>query len=101
MEILTGNELFSGATVYLDAEGHWGDQLQLARVFGPEDLAARDAAIAASKATERIVSIEVEKVSIGDAIIVPNRLRERIRATGSTAPVFSRQTLGDGDHVSI
>ena len=35
MDILTGNELRSGATVYLDKSGRWSEDLQAARLFGP------------------------------------------------------------------
>ncbi len=101
MEILTGNELASGATVYLDARGHWVEDLQAARVFGPDEAGERDDAIARTKATLRILSLEIETVAVTGGRIVPERLRERIRANGSTAPVFERQHLGDADHVSI
>lgn len=101
MEILTGNELTSGATVYLDAEGRWVEDLQAARVFGNDEAEAKDAALAATKATGRIVSLEVEDVNIVEGKIVPVRLRERIRAAGPTAPVFDRQHLGEDGHVSI
>jgi hypothetical protein len=101
MDILTGNELTSGATVYLDRNGAWVENLQAARLFDKDAAEARDAAIAASKATGRIVSIEIEQVSLVDGEIVPTRLRERIRAAGPTAPVFERQHLGEDGHVSI
>jgi len=101
MEILTGNELISGATVYLDAEGRWVEGLQNARLFAADDAEARDAAIAATKKTLRIISLETEKVSVVDGAIVPDRLRERIRAKGPTAPVFDRQHLYEDGHVSI
>jgi hypothetical protein len=101
VEILTGNELTSGATVYLAPNGEWQEELQLARVFGADDAAARDDAIAKTKATMRILSLEVENVAMSGGRIVPQRLRERIRATGSTAPVFERQHLDKDGHVSI
>lgn len=101
MEILTGNELLSGATVYLDKGGHWVEDLQAARLFGPADAEAKDAAIAATKATMRINSLEVETVEVVDGTIVPDRLREKIRAAGPTAPVFDRQHLGEDGNVSI
>ena len=101
MEILTGNELTSGATVYLDGHGHWVEDLNAARLFGPDEAEARDAAIAATKATLRILSLETEKVAVVNGKIVPDRLRERIRAAGSTAPVFDRQHLDEDGHVSI
>lgn len=101
MEILTGNELLSGATVYLDRGGNWVEELQAARVFAKDESEARDTAIAASKQTLRIVSIEIETVKLVDSLIVPDRIRERIRAEGPTAPRFDRQHLDEDGHVSI
>lgn len=101
MEILTGNELLSGATVYLDRDGIWVEDLQQARLFGPEDKDAKEAAIAATKATMRINSLEIETVEVVEGVLVPDRLREKIRAEGPTAPVFERQHLGEDGHVSI
>lgn len=101
MEILTGNELISGATVYLNREGEWVEDLQQARTFGKDEAEARDAAIAATKATMRINSLEIETVTVADGVIRPDRIRERIRAEGPTAPRFDRQHLGEDGHVSI
>lgn len=101
MEILTGNELMSGATVYLDRDGNWVEELQKARVFLKEEAEARDAAIAATKKTLRINSIEIETVTLRDGSIYPDRIRERIRAEGPTAPRFDRQHLDKDGHVSI
>ncbi len=101
MDILTGNELMSGATVYLDRTGNWVEELQQARVFLKEEAEARDAAVAATKKTMRINSLEVETVTLRDGVIIPDRLRETIRAEGPTAPRFDRQHLGKDDHVSI
>ena len=101
MEILTGNELMSGATVYLDRAGNWVEDLQQSRVFQKDEVEARDAAIAASKKTGRINSIEIETVKVAAGTIVPDRIRERIRAEGPTAPRFDRQHLDEDGHVSI
>ncbi|MEO6012972.1 MAG: DUF2849 domain-containing protein [Devosia sp.] len=101
MEILTGNELMSGATVYLDRDGHWVEELQKSRVFLKEEAEARDAAIAATKKTMRINSLEIETVTLRDGEIHPDRIRERIRAEGPTAPRFDRQHLDKDGHVSI
>ncbi len=101
MEILTGNELMSGATVYLDREGRWVEELQHARVFNNDEVEARDAAIAATKKTLRVVSLEIETVTLSDGAIYPDRIRERIRAEGPTAPRFDRQHLDEDGHVSI
>ena len=101
MEILTGNELMSGATVYLDRQGNWVEELQQARVFLAEELEAKEAAIAATKRTGRINSLEVEIVKLAGGVIQPTRLREFIRAEGPTAPRFDRQHLDEDGHVSI
>ena len=101
MDILTGNELMSGATVYLDRDGSWVEDLQQARVFLKEEAEGRDAAIAATKKTLRINSLEIETVTLRDGLIHPDRIRERIRADGPTAPRFDRQHLDRDGHVSI
>ena len=107
MEILTGNELVSGATVYLDAHNRWVEDLQAARLFAKEEAAERDAAVIATKGTGRILSLEIEEVTQDGGRIVPKRLRERIRAAGPTAPltlngeIYDRQHLGEDGHVSI
>ena len=101
MEILTGNELTSGATVYLDRDGHWQEELQKARVFLKEEAEGRDAAIAATKKTMRINSLEIETVALRDGMIIPDRIREIIRAEGPTAPRMDRQHLDKDGHVSI
>ena len=101
MEILTGNELMSGATVYLDRDVNWVEDLQRARVFLKEEAEARDAAIAATKKTMGINSLEIETVTLRDGMLHPDRLREVIRAEGPTAPRFDRQHLDKDGHVSI
>jgi hypothetical protein len=91
----------SGATVYLDRDGLWQEELQNARVFLREEAEARDAAIAATKKTMRINSLEIETVTLREGVIYPDRIRERIRAEGPTAPRFDRQHLDKDGHVSI
>lgn len=106
MEILAGNELTSGTAVYLDRHGNWGESLQAARMFGKDEAEARDGAIAASKATGRIVGIEIEEVEDLNGHLIPKRMRERIRAAGPTTmawngKTFGRQHLDEDGHVSI
>jgi hypothetical protein len=107
MEILTGNELTSGGTVYLDTNNNWVEDLQAARLFGKDETAERDAALAATKGTGRVISLEIEEVTLQGDTVVPKRLRERIRAAGPTAPltlngeIYDRQHLGEDGHVSI
>lgn len=107
MDILVGNELTSGAAVYLDRYNNWVEDLHSARTFSKDEAEARDAAIAASKATLRIVGIEIETVQVVDGRLVPDRMREKIRAKGPTTKsiadgeVFDRQHLNEDGHVSI
>ncbi|WP_375451954.1 DUF2849 domain-containing protein [uncultured Devosia sp.] len=106
MDILVGNELTSGAAVYLDNHGNWVESLQAARLFGKDDAVARDAAIAATKSTGRIVGVEIEDVDDLGGHVVPKRLRERIRSVGPTTTAwngeaFDRQHLDEDGHVSI
>lgn len=101
MKILTGNELLSGAAVYLDDKGNWVGDLQAARVFDKDEAEALEAAMAATKATGRVISLESEDVQLTDGGIYPTRIRERIRAEGPTAPRFERQTLAEDEYVSI
>ncbi|WP_157970072.1 DUF2849 domain-containing protein [Pelagibacterium sediminicola] len=100
-KILTGNELLSGAAVYLDGHGRWIEELQSARVFGADEGGALEAAVGASKATGRIVSVETEDVEMRGGAIYPLRVRERIRAEGPSAPRVGRQHLAEDEHVSI
>ena len=101
MEIVTGNELKSGATVYYYADGRWDVDIDQASVFGPEESERRDEVLAKAKATGRLVSLEVEQVSVEGGRVVAQRLRERIRAEGPTAPRMKPQMLEEGDHVSV
>src|SRR3569832_1821105 len=98
VDILTGNELISGATVYLSKTGEWVEDLQQARVFLKEEADARAAAVAATKKTMRINSLEIETVQLRDGTIYPDRIRERIRAEGPAAPRGGRRRRGRGDH---
>ena len=101
MDVITANELLSGAVVYLGADGVWHADIAKARLFAADEAEARDAAVALAKMNMRLVGVETEKVAVSEGQIVPNRLRERIRAAGPTAPYGpERQDLGD-DHVSL
>lgn len=101
MDIITANELMSGATVYYYADGNWDVEIDRARVFSETETEQRDAILAQGKATGRLVSLETEQVSVVDGKVVAQRLRERIRAEGPTAPRMGPQELEEGDHVSL
>lgn len=102
MDIITANELVSGATVYVNSDGRWIMDIDKARVFKNGEAEARDAVVVAANATGRLISVEIEKVAVLDGKVVANRLRERIRADGPTAPYGpERQELGEDGHVSL
>lgn len=103
MDVVTANELLSGAVVYLTARGAWEMDIDKARLFGPEEAEERDALIAKAKRHGHLVGIEAEKVKLVDGRVVADRLRERIRAEGPTAPYGpERQTIEEADeHVSL
>jgi len=100
-EILTANALVSGATVYLTAEGSWVENIDRARVFGPDEADERDHLIDKARADHRLIGIEIERAAQADGKVVAERLRERIRAEGPTSPRQSPQTLSEDDHVSL
>ncbi|WP_127143294.1 DUF2849 domain-containing protein [Pelagibacterium montanilacus] len=100
-QVLTANELLSGAVVYLGADGAWVENLQGARQFDKDDAHALEAARVAASSTGRLISLEVEDVVLEDGALVPARTRARIRAGGPTAPRFERQHLAEDEHVSI
>lgn len=102
MDVLTGNELVSGAVVYLDDNGEWQSDINRARLFEAEQTETREALVEAARATGRLLNLEFEKVEVVDGKVVAKRLRERIRAEGPTAPYGpERQELGEDGHVSL
>jgi Protein of unknown function (DUF2849) len=102
VEIITANELVSGAVVYLDESGRWVSGIGKARLFSKDEADVRDRLVAAAKANGRLVGVEIEKVSVSGGIPVGERLRTRIRSDGATAPYGpQRQNLGEDDHVSL
>ena len=102
MEILTANELISGAVVYLAQSGRWQPDINKARVFNAGEAAVRDKIIADASAADRLIGIETEKVTVTGGAVVAVRLRERIRAAGPTAPYGpERQHIEEDGHVSL
>ena len=98
MEILTGNELLSGASGYLGKDDVWVEDLQAARLFSKEQVAERDAALAATKATGRVISLEIEEVEQVNGTIVPtpvsvSRMEPRPAHPGRPAFSTMRQAI--------
>jgi hypothetical protein len=100
-EIITANELISGATVYLAANGKWVETIDQARLFGPNEIGERDRQLDVAKSNNRLVGVEIETAEIDNGKIIADRLRERIRSEGPTAPRQPRQSLGGDDNVPV
>ena len=91
MEIITANELISGATVYFLGDGKWGANIDRARIFSTSESDLRNRVIGRAQELGRLLSIEFEPVNVENGRVRPTRLRERIRAEGPTAPRFQPQ----------
>ncbi len=102
MQIITANELLSGASVYLDEEGNWQSDMQRAKIFSDEENKLLDNILQKAQNNARLLSVEIEKIKIEQGRIIPLRLREQIRATGPSAPYAQNvQILQEGDYVSL
>jgi len=98
--ILTANELLSGAVVYFTADGTWVEQIGQARLFNPDQVSERDEALAKAMGETMLLSVELEVARLENGVIIAHRLRERIRASGPTAPRMARQTV-ERDNVPL
>ena len=100
-EIITANELVSGASVYLSYAGHWLPEMQKARVFLESEQDERERQMEKAENSTRLISIETVRVVHRRGRIEPLRLREKIRASGPTTPRHRPQQILVGDHVSL
>ncbi|HEY6632931.1 MAG TPA: DUF2849 domain-containing protein [Rhizobiaceae bacterium] len=84
MKALTANRLTDGEAVWL-ADGAWVESIGPADVVGDKDGEARLEAIGkAAYDNNEVVDVALIDVDLVDGTIVPQRLRERIRAAGPT-----------------
>jgi len=100
-EIITANELVSGASVYLSDAGHWLPEMQKARVFLDSEHSELERQIEKAQNSTRLISLETVRVVHRQGRIEPLRLREKIRATGPTTPRQRPQQILAGDYVSL
>jgi hypothetical protein len=85
MKILTANRLTDGEAVWYAADGSWAEDIAASEVVGDKDSEARLEAIGkAAYENDEVVDVNLIDVSVVDGAIVPQRLRERIRAAGPT-----------------
>jgi hypothetical protein len=84
MKVLTANRLTDGEAVWF-ADGAWAETIGPADVVGDKDGEARLEAIGkAAYENNEVVDVNLIDVELVDGGIVPQRLRERIRAAGPT-----------------
>jgi hypothetical protein len=84
MKVLTANRLTDGEAVWF-ADGAWVELIGSADVVSDKDGEARLEAIGkAAYDNNEVVDVNLIDVDVVDGRIVPQRLRERIRAAGPT-----------------
>lgn len=91
MKVLTANRLIDGEAVWLTPEHSWSEVMDGAEIA--RDKAAEEkleAVGAASVRNNEVVDVNLIDIDLLDGVIVPSRLRERIRAAGPT----NRHDLG-------
>ncbi|MCV3239517.1 DUF2849 domain-containing protein [Mesorhizobium sp. ZC-5] len=91
MKILTANRLTDGEAVWYSTDHSWAEIIDRAELA--QDKAAEAALEAVGKAAyddNLVVDVNLVDVEVIEGAIVPNRLRERIRASGPT----NRNDLG-------
>lgn len=85
MKILTANRLTDGEAVWFARDGVWAESIDPSEVVADKDGEARLEAIGkAALDNNWVVDVNLIDVEVVGGAIVPQRLRERIRAAGPT-----------------
>ncbi len=85
MKILTANRLADGEAVWLAADQSWSGVIDAAKIA--EDKSAEEKLTLAGQAAflkNEVVDVDLVDIDVIDGVLVPRRLRERIRAAGPT-----------------
>ena len=91
MKILTANRLTDGEAVWFAKDGSWAEAIGASEVAADKEGEARLEAIGKTALdNNEVVDVNLVDVETIDGEIVPQRLRERIRAAGPT----NRMDLG-------
>ncbi|WJS02245.1 DUF2849 domain-containing protein [Roseibium aggregatum] len=93
MKVITANRLLNGDVVWLAENGSWVERISLAKVYdGKEAVAAALAEGLEAEKNQKVVGVYEMDVTVEEGVIVPVRLREKIRATGPTThPELGKQ----------
>lgn len=83
MKVLTANRLTDGEAVWYAPSHHWSETLEGAEIARDKTHEEKLEAIGkAAIAANQVVDVDLIDVELVDGRIVPQRLRERIRAAG-------------------
>ncbi|MES0880311.1 DUF2849 domain-containing protein [Roseibium sp. SCP14] len=93
MKVITANRLLNGDVVWLGENDAWVERVTLARTFEGKEAVAEGLEIGANaERNQEVVGVYEMDVTVEDGVIIPVRLRERIRAAGPTThPNFGKQ----------
>ncbi|GAB4518856.1 MAG: DUF2849 domain-containing protein [Roseibium sp.] len=93
MKVITANRLLNGDVVWLGENGTWVERITLAKTFDGKDAVAEGLAEGArAEASQDVVGVYEMDVTVEHGVIVPVRLREKIRAKGPTThPELGKQ----------
>lgn len=93
MKVITANRLLNGDVVWLGEHGTWVERVTLARVYDGKEAVAEGLALGQeAERNQEVVGVYDMAVTLEDGVIVPVRLRERIRAAGPTThPELGKQ----------
>ncbi|QFT65471.1 hypothetical protein FIU93_01685 [Labrenzia sp. THAF35] len=93
MKVITANRLLNGDVVWLAENGSWVERITLAKVYdGKEAVAAALAEGLEAEKNQKVVGVYEMDVTVEEGVIVPVRLREKIRAAGPTThPELGKQ----------
>ncbi len=92
--VITANDLRDGLVVYLDSEGDWCSSLEDGCLVGDVDLQAALAEGKRAEDDQRVVGVYEVSLALQDGRLMPERLRERIRAFGPSTHVdFARADM--------
>ncbi|QFT33842.1 hypothetical protein FIV00_25330 [Labrenzia sp. THAF82] len=93
MKVITANRLLNGDVVWLGDNRSWVERITLAKVFeGKDEVADGLSQGAEGEKNQEVVGVYDMAVTVEEGVIVPVRLREKIRAAGPTThPDFGKR----------
>jgi hypothetical protein len=101
-KVLTANRLSDGIAVWLDAAGHWTENLQDALVARhAEAIASLESIGKRDFADNKVVDVNVIDVEETNGTLWPTRLRERIRAQGPTMEYATGYSKADATFIAV